>query len=301
MDDERNDLEYRLTAEDAGLKIREVLRRRLEVSARLLRSLKQGGGVALDGEPVRMNAKGRAGSSLAVRFPRESSHFEPEDIPISVIYEDRDLLVVDKQAGLVVHPTKGHSGHTVANGVMRHMLDRGDGYRIRFINRLDMDTTGLLLIGKNAYCQETFARQSAAGAVSKRYLAVVEGVVEAGEGDIDLPIGKADDGQIRRSVMEGGFPSVTHFRTLERFCAHSLLEIGLRTGRTHQIRVHLAHIGHPVLGDSLYGRPAPPLIGRQALHAAGLAFAHPRTKARVDAAAPLPGDMASLIEKLRLT
>jgi 23S rRNA pseudouridine1911/1915/1917 synthase len=298
--DEKYNLAYTVTEADEAFKILEILKRRLGMSVRLMRRLKQGGGVFCNGVPARMKDRARAGDLLAVVFPGESSGFEPENIPIRVVYEDADLLIVDKQAGLVVHPTKGHPAHTMANGVMRYMLDRGETYKIRFINRLDMDTTGLLVVGKNAYSQEEFARQSAAGRVRKCYTAVVTGVPEADEGLIDLPIGKAADDSPRRCVCADGFPSLTRYRVLSRFNGYSLVNLELCTGRTHQIRVHMAHIGHALVGDALYGEPAPRLIGRQALHAAELAFEHPAAKTPLRVCAPLPEDMERLIRELRL-
>jgi 23S rRNA pseudouridine1911/1915/1917 synthase len=298
MDMRGNDLEYKADAGDAGLKIKELLKRRLQISTRLMRKLKNGAGVTCNSLPAPLNAKVQAGDRIAVSFPRESSGFEPEPIPIRVIFEDADLLILDKQPGFVVHPTKGHPCHTIANGVMRYMLETGESYKTRFINRLDMDTSGVLLIGKNAYSQEDFTRQAAAGRVTKRYLAVVTGRMEKDADRIDLPIDKAEADQVKRIVRADGFPSVTRYQVLERFAAHTLLSLELQTGRTHQIRVHLAHIGHPVLGDALYGRPAPRLIERQALHADSLHFDHPRAKERVRACAALPADMEALLKRL---
>jgi 23S rRNA pseudouridine1911/1915/1917 synthase len=323
---EKYDLIYRSDAADERFSIRETLKRRLSLSTRLLRRLQYGGGVYRNGAPVRMNARAAAGDVLTVLFPAEESAFAPESIPIRVVYEDADLLVIDKQAGLVVHPTKGHPAHTIANGLMQRMESGGERYKIRFVNRLDMDTTGLLVVGKNAYCQEDFARQAAANKITKRYEAIVTGLVEAEAGRIALPIGKAAEDGLRRIVREDGFPSETRYRVLERFAygrgypcpelangyscpepangypcpdgyTHLALELG--TGRTHQIRVHLAHIGHAVLGDALYGAPAPLLAERQALHAAALVFRHPRTKALLRLSAPLPADMERALAVLR--
>jgi 23S rRNA pseudouridine1911/1915/1917 synthase len=204
---------------------------------------------------------------------------------------------------------------------MQRMKDGGARYKIRFVNRLDMDTTGLLVVGKNAYCQEDFARQAAENKVIKRYEAVVTGLLETDAGRIALPIGKAKEDELRRVVRADGFPSETRYRVLERFVCgrgclcpeepangyvcpgplngYSRLELELGTGRTHQIRVHLAHIGHAVLGDALYGKPAPSLLARQALHAAELVFRHPRTKELLRLFAPLPADMEQLLGCLR--
>ncbi|MDR2355956.1 MAG: RluA family pseudouridine synthase [Clostridiales Family XIII bacterium] len=299
---ERYDLIYKQDEADTRFCVREILKRRLSVSTRLLRRLKYGGGVYCNGLPVKMNARAAAGDVITVLFPAEESGFVPEPIPIRVVYEDKDLLVIDKQAGFVVHPTKGHPAHTIANGLMQRMESGGERYKIRFVNRLDMDTTGLLIVGKNAYCQEDFARQAAENKVTKRYEAIVTGLVEADAGRIALPIGKAAEDALRRVVRADGFPSETRYRVLERFACgrgYTHLELELGTGRTHQIRVHLAHIGHAVLGDALYGEAAPLLAKRQALHAAELIFRHPRTKELLRLFAPLPRDMEQLCKRLR--
>jgi 23S rRNA pseudouridine1911/1915/1917 synthase len=301
---EEYDLIYEAGEADEGVSVREILRKRLMISSRLLRRLKYGAetGTLRNGAPARMNERVSAGDAIAVRFPAEESGFAPEPIPIRVVFEDRDLLVIDKQAGLVVHPTKGHPAHTIANGLTHRMQILGERYKIRFINRRDKDTTGLLVVGKTAYCHEDFARQAAENRVVKRYEAIVAGLVAADEGTIALPIGKAAEDEVRRIVREDGFPSETRYRVMERFacgCGYTRLAIELRTGRTHQIRVHLAHIGHAVVGDALYGRTAPRLAERQSLHAAELAFRHPRTGEDLRFSAPLPPDMKKTLEILR--
>lgn len=271
--------QYIIKNEDTELPIKELLKRRLGFSSRLLRQLKVRGQVYLDGRPVRLYEKGKAGARITVILPEECSDFPPEDISIEVIYEDLDILAINKQPGIVVHPTKGHSCHTIANGIMKHMLEKGEGYKIRFINRLDRDTTGVLLVGKNSYCQDDFTRQASEGRVEKKYIAVVKGTVMQEEGVIDLPVGKPVEGDIKRAVMLDGYPSVTRYQVIERFDkGYTLLRLSLETGRTHQIRVHLSHIGHPVVGDTLYGGEDGELIDRQALHAEQLIFLHPVTQ-----------------------
>jgi 23S rRNA pseudouridine1911/1915/1917 synthase len=291
--------QYTITGKDEITAIKTVLKSKMGISTRLLRKLKDSDGVFLNGKPVKLYEKAKAGDIITLTMPDEDSGFEPEDIPIEVLYEDRDLLAVNKQPGFVVHPTKGHAAHTMANGIMKYMIDSGENYKIRFINRLDMNTSGILLIGKNSHCQDNFAKQAKAGRVIKSYIAIVHGIVEADEDVIDLPIGKPVDDEVRRQVIEGGYESVTRYRVIRRFpSGFTMLSVILETGRTHQIRVHMEHIGHPVVGDSLYGQEDAALIGRQALHAARLEFDHPITGERLVIEAELPADIKDLKEKI---
>ncbi len=293
-----DDLNYILTPLDEGMSIRAILKNRLWMSSRLMRKVRDQNKVFINGNPVRMNEKGKAGDCLTVGIPDEISCFDPEPVPFSVIFEDEHLLIINKEAGYVVHPTKGHPSNTVANGIMHYMLSKGDSYKIRFINRLDMHTSGILLIGKNSYCQESFTRQAQKGRVLKKYSALVKGWMESEEGVIDLPIGRPGMDSIQRKVTEKGYDSVTRYRVIRRFAKpYTLMELILETGRTHQIRVHMAHIGHPVAGDSLYGQEEC-LILRQALHASQLDFDHPASGDRISVSAPLPKDMEKVIRML---
>lgn len=291
-------LHYDLTSEDEGLRVRSLIKNRLNISSRLLRSIKyRGGQILLNGNEVRTDKCAYVGDRLTVIFPREKSNFDPQPIAFDVLYEDEDLLVIDKPAGYVVHPTKGHPSGTIANGVMDYMIKKGDSYKIRFANRLDMDTSGVLLIAKNSMVQESFAAQSN---VKKKYTALVSGIIKKDEATIDEPIGQVNKEKVSRSVMEEGARSITHFRVMERFKkGYTLLELEIETGRTHQIRVHLSHIGHPVLGDVLYGEKYPNLIERQALHAHYLELTHPFTKKRISFKSNLPSDFQLLIDKVR--
>ncbi len=291
---------YTLQEGDCEWTLRTVLKKRMGFSSRLLAKIKQGGVVFLNGAPALLYEKGRPGDEIRVRLPEEKSAFLSEEIPLEILYEDADLLALNKQPGVVCHPTKGHTHGTIANGVQRYMEERGEAYKVRFINRLDMDTSGVLLLGKNGHAQDDFTKQSGKGLVEKRYWAVALGLVEEEEGTVDLPIALEAEGALRRCVRADGYPSVTHYRVLERFdrgC--TLLELRLETGRTHQIRVHMAHLGHPVLGDQLYGGMGPGLIARQALHAKSLSFPHPVTGERLRIEAPLPADLRELLCKLR--
>ncbi len=185
---------------------------------------------------------------------------------------------------------------------MKYMEDTNQTFKIRFINRLDMDTSGLLAVAKNSHAQDDFTKQMQANTTRKRYLAIVNGIVEENDFTINLPIGRPDSEEVRRGVMEDGYPSVTHVHVLERYrkdSGYTLVELLLETGRTHQIRVHMSHIGHPLVGDELYGGNNPDLLNRQALHAYRLSFHHPVSGEAITVEAPLPQDMQNVIDKIK--
>lgn len=300
-DADRGRYSYVVTDADHGATVRQIMKKRLGFSSRLIAKFKQGlGTVKRNGVPVRNFAEVIAGDVLDITMPEDVSHFEPEDIPVQVIYEDDDLILVNKQPGVTVHPTKTHPSGTLANGLMKRMLDSGDRYKIRFVNRLDMDTSGILIVARNSHCQDAISRMMKRDQVEKYYYAIVHGIVKLDESTINAPLGRSGEDPVRRAVVEDGSPSVTHYRVLERFdSGFSFLRLRLETGRTHQIRVHLAYLGHPITGDPLYGREEPELIGRQALHAGRIVFQHPVSGERMDAEAPLPEDFRSLLERLR--
>ena len=292
---------YILTEEDKDiLDVKGVLRRKFDFSARMRTKIKRDKLVYLNGKQTDGWLPVKTGDVVSIRLPQETSDFTPEDIPITVVYEDDSLLVINKQPGMAVHPTKGHVTHTLANGIMKYMIDSGQNYKIRFMNRLDMDTSGLVAVAKNAHCQASFMKQSQAGLVEKRYLAIVKGLIPSDAGTIDLPIGQPDPERVERAVTKDGAPSVTHYKVAERFnSGYSLVELALETGRTHQIRVHLAHIGYPIVSDHLYGETNPFLIERQALHAFQLSLSHPVTGEPLSCEAALPQDMQQLLDQLR--
>lgn len=352
-----------ITEKDKELSVKELLRRNFHFSSRLMTKLKKGELVTVNGVPVRGWMTLAEGDVLTVTLPEETCDFIPEDIPIEVVFEDEHLLVINKQPGHVVHPTKGKPSGTIANGIMKKMLDEGSRYKIRFANRLDMNTSGLLIIAKSGFVQEDLIRQMKRGQVEKRYIAVADGLIKEDEGTIDKPIGRPDPNEVERWILpveQGGYDSVTHYRVLKRFDAagapsaseaccgncgsyggshnlcgrrdsrsqgerqshsssqerenrrdfrsnnnysknsgysedtgtergkdkevcteyggsrsgshehdggcpdchdfceypdphgYTLVELRLETGRTHQIRVHLSSVGHPVSGDHLY-------------------------------------------------
>ncbi|WP_037373146.1 RluA family pseudouridine synthase [Anaerovorax odorimutans] len=291
--------EYIVKEKDTHLKIKEILKNNFNFSSRLMTKLKVNNSVFCNGKSIKMYLVPKLGDKITVRLPKEKSEFEPENIEINVVYEDDDLLIINKQPGYVVHPTKGHPNHTIANGIMKYIINTDQNFKIRFINRLDMDTSGLLIIAKNSHCQNDFSKQMSAGQVTKRYVAIVKGIISDDEGTIDLPIAKAMDDHVIRIVRDDGYPSVTHYKVLKRYeKGYTKVELLLETGRTHQIRVHMSHIGYPVVGDVLYGNTAVWLIERQALHARYLSFKHPITGKEMEVEAELPDDMIELIKKI---
>ena len=316
-----NAITYVWTKEDEGLYVKEVLQRRFAVSSRLMRKIKVSGHIALDGRAARLRDKGRTGQTLTVAFPEESSYFEPEDIPLDVVYEDSDLLVVHKQPFLVVHPTKNYQSGTLANALAYRLQEKGERWKIRFVNRLDRDTSGLVLVAKNGHAQDAVSSQMEKGTTVKKYLALVHGLFEGPEGRIDFPIEKDPDHKARRMVREDGYPSVTLYKVLQswdvpdlgpdfkpwsgekRIEGYSLVELTLLTGRTHQIRVHMTHLGHPIAGDELYGQlygyeAGTDVLDRQALHACSLKLAQPMTGEPIELKTAMPADMAECIERI---
>jgi len=290
---------HTVTKEEVGESINTILRANYKFSARFKTKMKFQSLVDLNGVPTAGYIKPEEGDVISIRLPEESSDFPAENIPLDILYEDDDLLIINKQPGIIVHPTKGHPEHTVANAVMYYMQQSGQSFKIRFANRIDMDTSGIIICCKNANAQNDISSQMRAGTVVKKYKAIVHGIIDE-DMVIDLPVGRPDQVSIQRTVMhEGGKDAVTDIHVLEKFDGYTLVELTIHTGRTHQIRVHLTHIGHPIIGDELYGGEAPELINRQALHAYHMELIHPMTKEPLVIDAPLLPDMIEAINRLK--
>jgi 23S rRNA pseudouridine1911/1915/1917 synthase len=296
--------EHTVTTEETGLTINQILKRNYKFSSRFKTKMKYQSLVDLNGTPAPGYLRPEVGDVIGVRLPEETSDFEPEDIPLDIIYEDEDLILINKQPGIIVHPTKGHPEHTIANGVMKYMSDTDQSFKVRFANRIDMDTSGIIIVAKNANSQNELSSQMRAGTVVKKYKALVEGIIGEDCFSIELPVGRPSPESIQRAVMdEGGKSAHSEIRVLERFSSeeygdHTLVEVRIKTGRTHQIRVHLSHIGHPIAGDSLYGGRTD-LIDRQALHAYHIEFSHPMSGERVSFEVPLYDDISAAMVTLR--
>ncbi len=253
------------------------------------------GCVTLNGLPATAHARLRAGDRIHVDPPEpEPSPLAPEAIPLDIRYEDEHLMVVSKPAGLVVHPAAGHRSGTLVNALL-HLRPGwstlSGAERPGIVHRLDRDTSGLLVVARSDAAHRALARQLAERTMTREYFALCAGVPRYPEGKIEAAIGRDPHHRQRMAVSARGRPAATRFAVRERFARAAALRVTLETGRTHQIRVHLAFIGHPVLGDPVYGRAAPQLIGRPALHAEQLRFVHPVTGARMTFRAPLPEDI----------
>lgn len=298
----KNDfLKYMVENNDEGNKLDNVLRARMNLSRRMITGLKKSNGIFLNGIPVFVNVLVKIGDEVTVNISKEESQdIKPQDIPIDIAFEDADLLILNKQPGIVVHPTKGHFEGTLSNGIIFYFREKGENTIVRLVNRLDRDTSGLLIIAKNQFSHQALAKQLDANIIDKIYLTVVHGVVNDNEGTIDLPIDLPTKEAIKREVISTGYRAVTHYKVLERFKNATLLEIKLETGKTHQIRVHMSHINHPLFGDTLYGiSDDSSFIERQALHAYKLLFNHPRSGEKMHIEAGLPEDIEALLEKLK--
>ena len=270
-----------------------------ESRTRLARLIEEGH-VLVDGATARGRMKLKSGEAVEVTLaPRPSPHApRPQPIPLSIIHEDSDVIVVDKPAGLVVHPGSGNWEGTMLNALLHHAPGIEALPRAGIVHRLDKDTSGLLVVAKNEAAQLDLVRQLQARTVKRTYLALVRGHVRVG-GKVEAPIGRHPVHRTRMAVVVGGKPAITHYRVRESLLNHTLLECDLETGRTHQIRVHLASIGHPVEGDPVYARRGATDLKRQALHAWKLAFRHPASGETVSFESPIPSDLRAAIKALK--
>lgn len=293
-------LTLNITPELAGREVNTLLRRTLGLSGTVLRRVKWlEDGITLDGARVNVRARVEEGQTLSVRLtdPEPASGVVPAEGPLDIVYEDADLIVVNKAPGVLVHPGHGHFDDTLGNFLMWHYARIGDESDFHPVHRLDKGTSGLVVAAKHAHGQEKLKNQLHTGGFRRVYLAVCDGAPPAPAGTVDAPIGRAEGSLTARRVCPDGRPARTHYRVLQSWGPRTLVELELDTGRTHQIRVHMAHLGCPLTGDFLYGVENRALIARPALHSAELELAHPITGERLAFTAPLPEDMRALIEK----
>lgn len=287
-----------VTAQQDGKKLKHLLRGELQLSSTLLKTLKwREGAITFNGENVRVDTIVHAGDRVSVticeRAPREGD-VQPLELPLDIVYEDEFLLVLNKCAGLAMHPkaTDASSPH-LAGALVGYL---GAGTVPHFVSRLDKGTSGLLIAAKNGYVHDLLRRALHSDALSREYLALAVGEVTPRRGTIDRPIARDEGSLIKRCCREDGLPSLTEYEVLSYHDGLSLVQLAPKTGRTHQLRVHMASIGYALLGDWLYGEEAPALIARPALHSAFLRFTHPITGEALSFEAPLPEDMAKFVK-----
>jgi 23S rRNA pseudouridine1911/1915/1917 synthase len=292
-----------VTADEAGLRLDVLLASLVRRSRAHAQRLIERGRVEVDGHPVRKRHEVRAGELVAWEpLPPETGSLSPSSIVVPMVYEDDWLVVVDKPAGLVVHPAPGHEDDTLVNALLDKGIAGGHGRRPGIVHRLDKDTSGLLIVARSEVAYRRLVAALGARTVQRTYLALVHGEPRQQQAEIDAPIGRHVRDRQRMSVhTTAGRRAVTHFSVLGQARGFALLEVRLETGRTHQIRVHLAALGHPVAGDATYGRrPRPEGLDRQFLHAWRLRFAHPADGREIAVSASLPPDLAAFLDTLGL-
>lgn len=265
----------------------------------------ESGEVAVDGKPVSKSYKLAGGEDIAVTLPEpEPVEAVPQDIPLDVVYEDADVIVVNKPSGMVVHPAPGHPDGTLVNALLYHCAGTlsgiGGALRPGIVHRIDRDTSGLIIAAKNDAAHQYLSAQLADHTLARTYECIVVGKLREDRGTVNAPIARHPTDRKRMAVVAGGREAVTHWEVIARYPGYTHVRCRLETGRTHQIRVHMAYIGHPILGDTVYGakKEVPGLTG-QCLHAVGLRFLHPRTHEVVELSCPLPEEFTRMLQKIR--
>lgn len=279
-----------------GSRVGDFLKKKLLMSRRGIIKIKKSGSVRVNGSAAHMNRVLAAGDKLEFNFEEAGSeNILPECMELDIVYEDDYIAVVNKKAGIPTHPSRNHYMGTLANGMMYHWMGNEENIAIRPVNRLDKNTSGLVVFAKSSHIQHVMSLESYRAKMKKEYIALVHGILEKDSGTIDAPIARENKQSVKRVVRDDGDRAVTHYKVLKRYADFCLLLINLETGRTHQIRVHMAHIGHPLLGDDLYGGSLEK-IKRHALHAHKISMEHLVSGDLLEFAAPVPSDMERLIE-----
>ena len=293
-------LEYIVNDNDINKTIKDILTSKLQISHRLLITLKRENSIFLNGEKVPVYKTVNQNDKITVSFDydEDNSNIISKDIPLDIVYEDECYLIVNKQAGIPVHPSILHYEDSLSSGIKFYFDKIGLKKKIRPVNRIDKDTSGLVIFAKNEFVQEDLIRQMKDNTFTKEYIAIVEGTFNKKEGIINEPIARKENSIIERCIDKNGQPSITKFTVLKENSieniTYSVLKCTLETGRTHQIRVHMSYIGHPLLGDDLY-KGNTELIKRQALHSSKISFIHPISKETVTYKAPISDDLKKFI------
>ncbi|MBS4025254.1 MAG: RluA family pseudouridine synthase [Clostridia bacterium] len=300
MVDKGNKIFFTVSQAEEGMLLREFLLEIQQISRNGLCKLKNHGKILCNGEFTTVRKKLTAGDQVTLIYPQEtiSEYLKSEPVSLNIVFEDNDLLLVNKPAGICVHPTKGYPTGTLANGVIYYLQGKGEELGFHAVNRLDVDTSGLVLIAKNSYSKQQLFLQQQQKQLLRSYQALVQGSITWQRNTITDPIRKIDAKTTKREIHLAGQRAVTHVEVIKVYSEHTLIRLVLETGRTHQIRIHLANWGFPLVGDGLYGG-SNCLMSRQALHADYMQFAHPRTADKLSFQLPLPSDMQAALEELR--
>jgi 23S rRNA pseudouridine1911/1915/1917 synthase len=289
-------LKYTINNNDNYVNLHELLKNHFQISDRLLVKLKHEQKLFINGEKVTIRAPLSKGDYVEINldFLEDNSNIVPTKMNLDILFEDDSMLIINKPAKVPVHPSMDHFEDSLSNGVRFYFDEIGLKRKIRPVNRLDKDTSGIVIFAKNEYVQECLVRQMKSNQFVKEYIAVCSGVFQKHNGTIDAPIARKENSIIERCVAEAGDRAITHYEVLKNTNDYSVVKCILETGRTHQIRVHLAYIGHPLLGDTLYGTPSP-LIHRQALHAYKVKFIHPISLKPIELTTKIPNDIENIL------
>lgn len=289
-------LSYQIDKDEHYDNVLHVLKEQFFLSDRLITKLKKANKIYLNSLPTYTKKSVTVGDTVSVLidFEEDNSNIVASNIPLNIIYEDDYLLVLNKPANIAIHPSILHFYNSLSNGVKFYFDKLGLKKKIRIVNRLDRNTSGIVIFAKNEYIQECLIKQMKTNEFKKEYLAIAKGILESKSGTLNFPIARKEGSIIERTVSSDGDSAITHYDVVKEFNNLSLVHIVLETGRTHQIRVHFSHIGHPILGDTLYGSPSE-LINRQALHSYKLTFIHPVTKKKLILESSLPNDIKNII------
>lgn len=293
---------FNFLAEEEGKRADAFLAENLPVSRSAVKRIAGEGGLLVNGKAAKVSYILKKGDEVEITLPpAEETEILPEDIPLDIVYEDSDLLVINKPRGMVVHPAAGHFSGTLVNALMFHCKDlSGINGKLRpgIVHRIDKDTSGLIMAAKNDVAHLELSRQLSVHSITRKYFALCTGNIKEEEFTVDKPIGRSPKDRKKMAIVQGGRRAVTHVRVLSHFKKAAFIECSLETGRTHQIRVHLSSLGHPLLGDYTYGYKGKEDFGGQVLHAGVLGFNHPRTGEYLEFRAPLPEYFEAVLKKL---
>lgn len=293
-------MEWKVTKEFEGMSIKDYLQQVHSFSRRILKSIKfDGGEIYVNDIKQTTRYRLNEGDILTVHFPPETigPQMEPIQMPLTIQYEDEDILILDKPANVATIPSRQHPSNTIANGVLGYYKKQNLPYTVHIVTRLDKNTSGLILIAKHRYSHSILDKAIKEGKIKRKYSAIVYGHLKNCTGTIDAPIGRKADSIIEREVRKDGQEAVTHYNVMQQFPNYAFVEASLQTGRTHQIRVHFAYIGHPLIGDDLYGEKTD-VIERQALHASHICFNHPFNGKQIAIESNIPQDMKRLLQSI---